>query len=91
MHLGPWGAIGISLWCVNRLLLNDDWIGLNVDGLSCGLIDQYATDCGGYCPTPTPTVAPGPMTMTMTVTVTMTMTVPEAMPVVLRHGRCAKG
>ena len=82
MHLGPWGTTGIGLWGVNRLLLNDDWIGLNVDWLSGGLIDQYATDCGWYCPTPATTVAPGPMTMSVSVSVT----VPEAMPLVLRHG-----
>ena len=84
MHLGPWGTTGIGLWGVNRLLLNDDRIGLNVDWLSGGLIDQDATDCGWYCPTPATTVAPGPMTMSVPMTVPMT--VPEAMPLVLRHG-----
>ena len=87
MHLGPWGAIGISLWCVNRLLLNDDRIGLNVDGLPGGLVNQYATNGCRHRPTPTATVSPCPMTV-MTV---MTVTMSEAVPLVLGHGRRAKG
>ena len=89
MHLGPWGTTGIGLWCVNRLLLNDHRIRLNIDGLSASLIDQYATDGCRYRPTPAATVTPCPMTVTVAVTMTMTMS--EAVSLVLGHGRCAKG
>ena len=80
VHLSPWGATGIGLRGINRLLLNDHRIGLNINGLPGSLVNQDATDGCRHRPTPATTVAPCPMTMPLP------MTVPEAVPVVLRHG-----